>query len=68
MPLKMTSTPHFLVPYLQSFQNGGRSNSELNAKLASVNVGLIDPQMVNTFKKTIFVKIQKKWTWLVVEY
>jgi hypothetical protein len=26
MTLKMTSTPYYLIPYLQPFQNGGRLN------------------------------------------
>jgi hypothetical protein len=26
LPLKVTSTPYFLIPYFQPFQNGGRSN------------------------------------------
>jgi hypothetical protein len=38
MPLKVTSTPYFLIPYLQPFQNGGET-SEVGAKLASVKVG-----------------------------
>jgi hypothetical protein len=39
MPLKMTSTPYFLIPYLQPLQNGGLSKSEEDAKLAPVKVG-----------------------------
>jgi hypothetical protein len=38
MPLKVTSTPYFLIPYLQPLQNGGRLTSEMDAKLAPVNV------------------------------
>jgi hypothetical protein len=40
MPLKITSKPYFLIPYLQPFQNGGFSNflGEVDAKLAPVNV------------------------------
>jgi hypothetical protein len=39
MPLKVTSMPYFLIPYLQPFQNGGVQTSEMDAKLAPVNVG-----------------------------
>jgi hypothetical protein len=39
MPLKVTSTPYFLIPYLQPFQNGGLQTSEVDAKLAPVNMG-----------------------------
>jgi hypothetical protein len=39
MPLKMTSTPYFLIQYLQPFYNGGLQTSEVDAKLAPVNVG-----------------------------
>jgi hypothetical protein len=39
MPLKMTSTPYFLNPYLQPFQKGGLQTSEVDAKLVPVNVG-----------------------------
>jgi hypothetical protein len=39
MALKVTSTSYFLIPYLQLFQNGGLQTSEVDAKLAPVNVG-----------------------------
>jgi hypothetical protein len=39
MTLKVTSTPYFLIPCLQPFKNGGRSKSEVDAKLAPVNEG-----------------------------
>jgi hypothetical protein len=39
MPLKVTSKPYFSIPYLQPFQNGGVQISEVDAKLAPVNVG-----------------------------
>jgi hypothetical protein len=39
MPLKVTPMPYFLIPYLQPFQNGRRQTSEVDAKLAPVNVG-----------------------------
>jgi hypothetical protein len=39
MPLKMTSTPYLPIPYLQAFQNGDVQTSEVDAKLAPVNVG-----------------------------
>jgi hypothetical protein len=39
MPLRMTSTPYFLIPYLQPFQMADVQTSEMDAKLAPVNVG-----------------------------
>jgi hypothetical protein len=39
MPLKVTSTPYFLIPYLQLFKNDGVQTPEVDAKLAPVNVG-----------------------------
>jgi hypothetical protein len=40
MPLKMTLMPQFVILYLQPFQNGGLQATEVEAELASVNVGL----------------------------
>jgi hypothetical protein len=39
MPLKVTSIPYLLILYLQAFQNGDVQTSEMDAKLAPVNVG-----------------------------
>jgi hypothetical protein len=38
MPLKATSTPYFLIPYLHSIMADVQT-SEVDAKLAPVNVG-----------------------------
>jgi hypothetical protein len=39
MPLKVTSKPYFLIPYLQAFQMADVQTSEMDVKLASLNVG-----------------------------
>jgi hypothetical protein len=40
MPLKMTSTPYFLIPYLVNHSEmADVQTSEVDAKLAQVNVG-----------------------------
>jgi hypothetical protein len=39
MPLKMTSTPYFLIPYLQLFKMADVQTSEVDAKFAPGNVG-----------------------------
>jgi hypothetical protein len=55
MPLKVTSTPYFLIPYLQPFQNGARSNFWGGYKTCTSQRGtmtfciLIDLQRVNNF-------------------
>jgi hypothetical protein len=65
MPLKVTSTLYFLIPYLQPFQNGGRSNFSGGCKTCTSQRGtmkfciLIDLRRMNNFYKTIFVKNKK---------
>jgi hypothetical protein len=39
MPLKVTSMPYFLIPYLQPFQMADVQTSEVDAKLVPFNVG-----------------------------
>jgi hypothetical protein len=39
MPLKVTSTPYFLIPYLQQLKMADVQTSEVAEKLAPVNVG-----------------------------
>jgi hypothetical protein len=39
MPLKVTSTSYLLIPYLQAFKMADVQTSEVDAKLAPVNVG-----------------------------
>jgi hypothetical protein len=65
MPLKVTSTPYFLIPYLQAFQNGGRLNFWGGCKTCTSQRGtikccvLIDFQGWTSFNETIFVKNKK---------
>jgi hypothetical protein len=55
MQLKVTSTPYFLIPYLQPLQNGGRSNFWGGCKTCTSQRGtmkfciLIDLQRLNNF-------------------
>jgi hypothetical protein len=55
MPLKVTSTPYFLIPYLQPLQNGGRSHFWGGCKTCTSQHGamqfciLIDLQRMNNF-------------------
>jgi hypothetical protein len=39
MPLKVISTPYFLIPYLNHSKMADVQTSEVDAKLAPVNVG-----------------------------
>jgi hypothetical protein len=39
MPLKVTLIQYIFVPKLQPFQNGGVQTSEVDAKLAPLNMG-----------------------------
>jgi hypothetical protein len=64
-PLKVTSTPYFLIPYLQPFQNGGRSNFWDGCKTCIIQRGnmkfcfLIDLQRMNNFKWDHFCQNKK---------
>jgi hypothetical protein len=39
MPLKVTSTPYFLIPYLKHSKMADVQTSEVDAKLAPFNAG-----------------------------
>jgi hypothetical protein len=63
--IEVTSTPYFLIPYLQPFQKADVQTSEVDAKLAPFHVGpwnfaydrySKDKQLL---EKTIFVKNKK---------
>jgi hypothetical protein len=73
MPLTLTSTPYFIIPYLQPFQDGRHSNFWGEYKTCTSQRRtmklciMIDLERCDNFKLESFVRKQKVRTWRALE-
>jgi hypothetical protein len=51
MPLKVTQKPYFLIPYLQPFKNGGRSNIWGGCKTCTSQHGIMKFSKTDRYSK-----------------